>query len=205
MAQESDRVDAFGDLYSATFTRVLGYCRRRARSDTDADDAVAETYLIAWRRLDKVLAADSQLAWLFGVAYRVLSNQYRTADRAERLRQRIRLQRPRTSEPGPVQTFEDNSDVVAVYSALGQLNAVDQELIRLAALEELTYAEIAAVLGMRVGAVRSRLFRARRRLDEMVQRSDSPGDSQRDGPAEPDTHSDEADSREPPEPPEEKT
>lgn len=205
MAPESDRVDAFRDLYSATFTRVLGYCRRRARSESDVDDAVAETYLIAWRRLDDVLAADSEVAWLFGVAHRVLSNQYRSADRAERLRQRVRLQRARSPEPDPARRVEGDSDVVAVYSALRRLDPVQQELIRLAALEELTYAEIAAVLGMRVGAVRSRLFRARRRLDDMVQRAGPPSGSQRDIPPDPDTHVDEAGCHGPPESPEDET
>jgi len=56
-----DPVTAFDRLYSDTFSRVLSYCRQRCRDVSEADDAVSETFLVAWRRLDQVLAADSEI------------------------------------------------------------------------------------------------------------------------------------------------
>lgn len=51
-------------------------CRRRTSADT-VDDVVADTYLTVWRKIDQVPAGDGCLPWLYGVAYRVLSHQYR--------------------------------------------------------------------------------------------------------------------------------
>ena len=193
MEPNADRVEAFGDLYSATFTQLLGYCRRRSRSAADADDAVAETYIVAWRRIDDVVAADSPIAWLYGVAYRVLGNQYRAAGRAERLHQRLRLQPPRPPQTEPADVVATESEVVAVYEALARLDPRDQELIRLAALEELSYAEIATAMNMRIGAVRSRLFRARRRLTQILKSA-----TDRDDRAELETESDKGSIADPP-------
>ena len=132
----------FEELYNATYQRVTAYCRRRTRSEADADDAVAATYLVAWRRLDDVLAADHPIAWLYGVAYRTLSNQYRARRRAAALRGRLFGVPPRAT-PTPDWIFEQQADVAAAFAALGSLTAADQELIRLAAFEELSYTEIA--------------------------------------------------------------
>ena len=161
-----DHIDRFLDLYNGTYSRLVAYCRRRTRTAADADDAVADTYLVAWRRLDDVLGADSPIAWLYGVAYRVLSNQRRSTERSNRLTQRLRLQPPPMLAIGPADAAAKNEDVVAVYSALAELDSKDQELIRLAAFEELSHAEIGAVIGIRPATVRSRLFRARRRLQQ---------------------------------------
>jgi len=165
-----DQVDAFDRLYRDTFSRVVSYCRRRCRDITAADDAASETFLVAWRRLDQVVAADSQIAWLYGVAYRVLSNQRRSIGRGDRLQFRLNRQRPAGLHTDPADTAAGNPDVAAVFEALSELSAVEQELIRLVAFEELSYGEIAAVTGMRIGSVRSRLYRARRRLQDAAAR-----------------------------------
>jgi len=175
----ADRIAAFDRLYRDTFSRVLSYCRRRCRNASEVDDAVSETFLVAWRRLDQVLGADSEIAWLYGVAYRVLSNQRRSIGRRGRLQFRLDRQRPSLLHTDPADTIADDSAVATVYEALGELPAVEQELIRLVAFENLSYVEIAAMTGMRVGSVRSRLYRARRRLEDLTSqyssRDDLPG------------------------------
>src|SRR5881392_3168443 len=66
----------FEDLYRVTYPRVLAYARSMA-SREDADDAVAETYAIAWRR-QRDIPHGAELAWLIGVTRRVLANARRT-------------------------------------------------------------------------------------------------------------------------------
>ena len=171
-----DPVAAFDRIYRDTFSRVLSYCRRRCRNVSDADDAVSETFLVAWRRLDQLLAANSEIAWLYGVAYRVLSNQRRGIGRRGRLQFKLDRQSPPQLHADPADTVADNSVVSAAYEALGELSAVEQELIRLVAFENLSYVEIAAMTGMRVGSVRSRLYRARRRLEETTSQKSSRDD-----------------------------
>jgi RNA polymerase sigma-70 factor (ECF subfamily) len=70
----------FEELYRATYPRVLAYTRSMA-SREDADDAVAETYAIAWRR-QRDIPRGAELGWLIGVARRVLANARRSRRRA---------------------------------------------------------------------------------------------------------------------------
>ncbi len=183
---DDDQAGAFNRLYRETFSQVLAYCRRRCRDVSEADDAASETFMVAWRRLDQVLAADSEIAWLYGVAYRVLSNQRRTIGRRGRLQFKLDRQRPDPSLGDPLDAITSSGDIAAAFEALNRLSATDQELIRLVAFEKLSYAEIAAMTGMRVGSVRSRLYRARRQLEESASKKIVRDFSQR-----PDTEPDE--------------
>lgn len=67
----------FTALFEAHSGAVLSYARRRAPRPDDAADVVAETFLVAWRRLAEVPAGDEARAWLFGIGRRVLANQRR--------------------------------------------------------------------------------------------------------------------------------
>jgi RNA polymerase sigma-70 factor (ECF subfamily) len=75
---EPTRNERFEGLFRDNYAAVRGYALRRAPRDM-AQDVVAETFLVAWRRLDDVPA--DALPWLYGVARRVLANQRRSADR----------------------------------------------------------------------------------------------------------------------------
>lgn len=161
--EEADARARFEELYHATYRQVLAYCRRRTRSSADADDAAAATFTVAWQRVETVLGAEYPLAWLYAVAYRTLSNQRRAGERRHRLRIRLRgLGTVPTETPDRI--VESATDVQQAFLALSQLPSRDQELIRLAAFENLTYAEMAAVMGTSESSVRSRLYRARGRL-----------------------------------------
>ena len=54
----------FAEIYETSFRRLYGYCLRRATVDR-VDDVVAETFLIAWRRIDDVPTGDEALPWLY--------------------------------------------------------------------------------------------------------------------------------------------
>ncbi len=158
----------FERLYAQHGRAVLGYAVRRTSLD-DAADVVAETFLVAWRRLDDVPAEDARL-WLYAVARRVLANQERSERRrqrlADRLRQELRVALDTVPAPDP--------EAAAVEAALAQLGPDDREVLRLSAWEELTPVEIATVLGVSQVAVRSRLHRARRRLRAALRRPRGP-------------------------------
>jgi len=68
----------FEAIYRETYRKTLAYALRRTRAAQDAHDVVAETYIVAWRRLDQLLNAREPQAWLYAVAYRVLTNQRRS-------------------------------------------------------------------------------------------------------------------------------
>lgn len=82
--------DSFRSLFAGHSRALLGYALRRVSEPADAADVVAETFLVAWRRLDDVPTGSDARLWLFGTARRVLANQRRGALRRSRLADRLR-------------------------------------------------------------------------------------------------------------------
>lgn len=156
-------IRSFDRLYDDTFQDVLAYCRRRAQSAEDADEAAAEVYLIAWRKFAEVDAAAKPVAWLLAVARRVLLNQQRGIARGGRLVNRLR-QQPRTLAVDISKGLEDSEVVAAVLKSLDSLEPLDQEIVTLAAFEGLSYEEIGVVVNKRSTTVKGRLYRARKQL-----------------------------------------
>lgn len=147
--------ELFTTLFENTHQALLAYAVRRVADPTDAADVVAETFLVAWRRLEDVPPGDAARPWLFGVARRVLANLYRGERRRTALADRLRAS---LSEVVPA------PDLAPVEVAMAALRPDDQELLRLVAWEELARDEIAMVLGIPKATVRVRLHRARQRL-----------------------------------------
>ncbi|WP_354697605.1 RNA polymerase sigma factor [Paraconexibacter sp. AEG42_29] len=158
----------FRALFADTERDLLAYALRRVDRAEDAADVVAETFLVAWRRLDDVPPGDEARLWLYGVARRQLANQRRGQLRRSRLAARLREELP-TATAG-VGAAGDDQRVAAVRAALAHLDEEDREILRLTSWEGLTPAEIAAVLQIPGVTVRSRLHRARRRLKAQLDR-----------------------------------
>lgn len=152
----------FRALYDAHAPALLAYALRRVAAASDAADVVAETFLVAWRRLDDVPAGDEARLWLFGVARRVLANQRRGEQRRHRLADRLRQELDVRVAPGRSGGASDT--VAAVQEALDRLDEQDRELLRLTAWERLTPTELATVFGVLPATMRTRLHRARLRL-----------------------------------------
>ncbi len=151
----------FARLYDATNAEILAYALRRASSPEDAADVVAETFLVAWRRLGEVPDGATARLWLYGVARRVLANQRRGEMRRERLAEEMRAELRRRLDD---LRHDQGAERAATMDALARLEEKDREVILLAGWEELEPREIAVVLGISAISARSRLHRARRRL-----------------------------------------
>jgi RNA polymerase sigma factor (sigma-70 family) len=155
----TDQRRARFDALFASYSRdVVAYCAWRAASPADAQDAVSEVFLAAWRRLDDVPADDAARAWLYATARRAIANQRRASRRRTALCERLAL------DPTPAAVPAPDSEPVLVREALLALSAVDREVLLLSEWEGLSPAEIAAVLGCRGVTARGRLHRARRRF-----------------------------------------
>jgi len=141
-------------LFAAHGRAVFAYARRRA-SAADADDVVAETFLVAWRRIDDV--PEEPRPWLLGVARRCLANLDRGQARQSALR--LRLASTPSVDSMSVESHDDE-----VRRALDQLSPAEREVVMLLAWDGLTPDEAAVVLGCSRAAVYLRLHRARRRL-----------------------------------------
>ena len=148
----------------------MAYCRRRTHPNR-VDDAVADVFSIAWRRIDEVPTGDATRPWLYGVAYRVIANQLRGERRKAVFLKRLE-QSPPDFHDGPQLQLVKKAEYELVLRALSRLQPLEQELLRLSVWEELPQAEIAAALGLTEGAVKQRLHRARKKLAREFERID---------------------------------
>ncbi len=142
--------DRFREIYERHVDAVTAYVRRRTALDS-VEDIVAETFLVGWRKLDRV--PDDALPWLYAVARKTLANQHRLAGR-----QGVLTSDRDTSSPPQI-----DGDY-ALAEAFARLGEGDREVLRLVVWEQLSLREAARVLDCSHVACRVRFHRARRRL-----------------------------------------
>jgi RNA polymerase sigma-70 factor (ECF subfamily) len=160
---ERERGRRFDALYEAYSADVVAYCTWRAGSASDAQDAVADVFLTAWRRLEDVPGGDAARVWLYATARRMLANQRRSIRRRAALAERLAL-------TAPIQELSSDSEEYLVREALGRLSLLDREVLLLSEWEGLSPAQIASVLRCPKVTARSRLHRARRRFRSAFER-----------------------------------
>jgi RNA polymerase sigma-70 factor (ECF subfamily) len=166
MAEEhpDDARERFEALAAEVVEPVRRFLVRRTDPDT-ADDVLAETLLVCWRRLDHV--PENALPWVYGVARNCLANLQRGDRRQVRLAARISVVDP----PQEVEREADEPDD-RVATALAALRPEEADLLRLWAWEQLRPTEIAEVLGITPNAVSIRLHRARGKFVEALRKID---------------------------------
>jgi RNA polymerase sigma-70 factor (ECF subfamily) len=155
----------FDPLFDAHYQEIYRFCIRRLGAD-DAEDATAEVFAVAWRRIDDMPSGVDDRVWLYGVAQRVVGNHYRSRRRRQGLLNKLLLTRS-IGEPDDATGADADARVLA---ALSSLSGSDQDLLRLTTWDGLTRSEIAHVLGIKENAVDQRTHRARMRLRDRYDR-----------------------------------
>ena len=158
---------AFGELYERHATAIYNHCFRRTASWSLAEDLTSAVFLQAWRhRSDVRFVGDSARPWLLGVATNLVRNQRRTLRRYQAALRRLS---PPPDENDFVDDLagrmDDERAVRKLLELIERLPRRDREVLALCAWDGLSYAEAAVALGVPIGTVRSRLSRARRRLE----------------------------------------
>jgi RNA polymerase sigma-70 factor (ECF subfamily) len=162
-ADETADRERFERLYRENFRAVLRFAGARIDPER-AKDVAAETFLVAWRRIDDVPAEPRP--WLLGVARRVIAGQFRSESRREALA--LRLQTARGGAVGEADLAGELGDREQVLAAFAGLGERDREVLRLVTWDALTAAEAAEVLDVSRLAFAVRLHRARRRLERAL-------------------------------------
>jgi RNA polymerase sigma-70 factor, ECF subfamily len=157
--RENERRRRFDALFATYSSDIVAYCGWRAGSASDAQDAVADVFLTAWRRLDELPEGDAARVWLYATARRVIANQRRSNRRRTALHDRLAREAASAAHDRPT-TREES----LVHDALELLAPRDREILLLSEWEGLSAAEIASVLGCLTVTARGRLHRARRRF-----------------------------------------
>jgi len=149
--------------YVANAADLLSYFGRRVQIPADAADLLSETFVVAWRRGDRMPADPEQARmWLFGVARRVLANAARGAVRHTDLTDKLRAH----LEMLPTERVE--ADTLDARAALEAIPADQSELVRLVLWDGFTLGEAATVLGISESTARGRYQRARTQLRELL-------------------------------------
>jgi RNA polymerase sigma-70 factor (ECF subfamily) len=157
--EESRRL--FEAIFAEHYDAVLAYAAARADIDT-AREVVADTFLVAWRRLDIVPAQPR--GWLIAVARRVLADHRRSVSRRDSLISRVSRERV------PVAAAPDDALIhrEQLLGAWQGLSSSDQEVLRLIAWDGLSRTDAAEALGCTRAGFAVRLHRARKRFESLL-------------------------------------
>lgn len=168
MSREEFARQALGHL-----EEVTAYARRLTRSEADADDLVQSAYAAAFSAWRALRDAGACRAWLF----RIARNLHFDRMRAVRARPELRLVDPRDSvAPEPTLSPEtvERLEARVLEIALGAVPEAQREAVLLSDLWGFAYAEIAQILEVPVGTVRSRIARGRAALLERLALLEAP-------------------------------
>jgi RNA polymerase sigma-70 factor (ECF subfamily) len=153
------------ELFERYSPAVFGYLYGMSGDRHLAEDLTSETFYRAMRALDGFRGDSSVKTWLIRIARNLYLNRKRRDDRSQSLDDlEERGMTAATREPDPETRFIREEESEAIRCALRSLAEDDRSILLLSAEDELTCREIADVLEISLTAVKTRLFRARRRL-----------------------------------------
>ncbi len=154
--------EAFGELFRRYRGPVYGFFRRRLTDPSRAEELAQETFLALLRGANRYEPRALFRTYLYAIALKML--------RAERRKARFRAAflGHVTNPPDPA-AADGTEAALWVHRAVAKLDAMDREVLLLREYEQLSYAEIADLLRIPVNTVRSRLFRARMALRDLLQ------------------------------------
>jgi RNA polymerase sigma-70 factor (ECF subfamily) len=162
---------AFGRLVGLYQDRLYNSLLRVVGSADDAADVVQDAFVQAYVKLDTFRGSSAFYTWLYRIAFNL------AISRARRERKTTSLDTLKTAagaepvdgQPAPEANLEQNEQVAMVHAALAQLSTEYRTILVLREIDGCRYEQIAEILGLPVGTVRSRLFRARLALrDELA-------------------------------------
>lgn len=161
---------AFESLYVRYERRVFRYVLTFVRDRSAAEELVVDTLFAVWRGAGK-FAGDSQVCtWIFGIArHKALD----AARRVARIPSSVQIEAAEDiddSSDGPDQASQRRSASKVIRQALTWLSNEHREALYLAFFEELPYDDIAKVLGIPPSTVKTRVYYAKQKLKEHLQR-----------------------------------
>lgn len=157
---------AMDALLDAWLPVVMGWCLRLGASPVDAEDLTHEVFLIVFRKVQSLREPRAFPAWLYGITRRVLAAHRRKAW----FRRWLPGVEPTAIDPNPTPLDAAQTSEIAqqVWEALSLIPDKHREVLVLCDLEERADSEVAAMLGVPKGTVKSRLRRARANLRSLV-------------------------------------
>ena len=167
--------EAFAALFDRYREPIWRFFRRRVSDRSMAEELTQETFLAVLQGAARYEPRAPFRSYLFGVAFNLLAGARRkraAVARGGQIRSLDEVE-PIATAPAPVDTMLD------IRHALAALDGGDREILMLREFDDLSYDEIALVVGIPIGTVRSRLFRARQALRERLEARPEPQEAAR--------------------------
>jgi len=172
-AAKGDEI-AFAELVRLHEKKVYNLALRMCGNAEDAADVAQDAFLAAWRGLPNFRGESGFATWLYRLTGNAAVDLLR---RTKKLRGDVSLDdedagiNPVDRTPGLQELAESSELREAVMSGLSQLSDDHRQALMLREIQELSYEEIAAALGVDLGTVKSRISRARGALRKILRRS----------------------------------
>ena len=140
------------------------YLRRLTGDDDAAAEAVQEVWLRILRGIARLRDGSRLRPWIFGIARRVAMDRLR-----EKYAEPLLLSTEDADPAGPADASDLREELALLHEELSRLPVAERDVVSFFYLQELSLAEIAEIVGIPIGTVKSRLFRARNLLrDQLV-------------------------------------
>ncbi len=146
----------FDELYEENAAAVYGYLMFKLRSEELAEDLLQETFLAVYQSLERAEKIKAPKAWILAIAQNKM---------VDHLRQKKPLKSLSQAEPSYRQEIDSH---LFLGEILDQLAGVEQAIIYGLYVEDLTYSELAGILGIPAGTVKSKAHYARKRLRQWL-------------------------------------
>jgi len=177
MKETEERVSAttFEELAMPLFDQLYNFARWLTQDTAEAEDLVQETYVKALRGFSSFQLGTNFRAWM----YRILRNSFLSSRTG--LKTMVAIDEETEEDLLPAENTTPESILIAqvdreaVQEALADLPVPFREILLLCEVEEMSYQEIAETLAIPIGTVMSRLFRARKALRDLVQKTNEGG------------------------------
>jgi RNA polymerase sigma-70 factor (ECF subfamily) len=153
--------EAFAALFDRYKQPIFGFFSRRLADSPRAEELMQETFIALFRAAKRFQPSALFRTYLYAIAFRILRS-----DRRKSQFRAMFLGLPKSANAATVSSHTEDS--LWIRRALAKLHATDREIVMLREYQQLTYAEIAALLEIPLNTVRSRLFRARAALRDLL-------------------------------------
>lgn len=168
--------DALDDLMRRHGPRVIGYLVRQLQNESEAADLAQETFVRVYQHRARFDPRRKFSTWLYTIATNLARDRQRrqlrrpqvSLDAASESSETTLGERLETTAPSPPEMLQAEERAAAVRAAISGLPEDLRTALILAAYEDRSQAEIAAVLDCTVKAVETRLYRARHQLRERL-------------------------------------
>jgi RNA polymerase sigma-70 factor (ECF subfamily) len=166
-ASRSGDQDAFALLVQRHQRRVFNLVYRMVGQYEEASEITQETFLAAWLGLPSFRGDALFSTWLYRIAYNCCLKQLEQRKKEQALQVAIQAEQVSNDQPGDV--LETRARQSLVREHLSQLPAKYRIVLILRHLQDMTYEEMAEILTMPIGTIKTHLFRARSLLKERLE------------------------------------